>query len=169
MTKDFRKQPIYLHLREYQNDLRLFNMDNSKRSEIKEFYFKTTNKELKDFKNVASQLYKFVEDSVTDNFMNLPIKKYCELKGISFQNIQMLEDSIDTWTEPNLESYTTYTNSEVANERLKDFQELKKAFNKFASKYDVNKNQLNHALRNVAFYCQQTNDVFANPEFINRK
>ena len=167
MTNTFEKKPIYTYLREYQNELRIFNLDTPTRNKIKDFFKQTTGKELTDFKNITGQLYKHIEETAQDNVMQLDIKKYCELKGINFNYITELENSIETWVEPNIENFTSYTTSEKANQKLKDFHELKKAFNKFSTKYGLNPNALNLSLKNVCSFDGHCNDIFATPEFIN--
>lgn len=166
-SNTFKKQPFYFDQREFNNDLRVFSMDNPTRKKIKDFYLKTTGSELKDFNNITKQLYDYVESNVTDNFMNLPIEKYCQLKGISFEHIRQAEQSIDTWIEPQIENYTWYTNNEKGNEKLADFQTLKKAFSKFSNKYGINPNALNLALTNISYYDGNTNDIYPTQTFIN--
>jgi hypothetical protein len=167
MQTTFKKQAIYFDQREYNNQLRIFNLDNATRTRVKDFFLKTTGKQLTDFKDITAQLYNHLQETATDNVMNLRIDRYAELKGISYDHIKQAEESIESWIEPDVNNFTCWTNSEKANEKLKDFFELKKAFKKFANKYGINPNAMNLALKNISYYDGTTNDVYPTETFIN--
>jgi hypothetical protein len=165
----FKKQPYIFYQTDYNAALRKYELDNSRRKKIRDFFFETTGRELTDVKNIAEQLYNHIEQTATDNVMKLDIKTYCKLKGIDFTFISELENIIETWEAPNIDAFTCFTENEKENERLADFIKLKKEFTKFTNKYNFNPNLINASLRSITWYDPLTNDVYPTQPFIKAK
>jgi hypothetical protein len=164
--QQFKKQLISFDTITFQNEVLKYKLDQTSLQAVQAKYKELTGVELLDCTNIIEQAYNHFERS-KDNVMNLSGAKYCEVKEIDLTALKSLVSKFENLPEPNQDDFSIFTVDEAANEKLKAFRELQKAYSKFAALAGFNDAQLLVSLKQAALFSHHLQAVVPNPNFIN--
>lgn len=164
--QQFKKELISFDTITFQNEVLKYKLDQAAFKAIQTKYKEVTGNDLLDPSNILEQVYNHFERS-KDNVMSLSGAKYCDVKEIDLTSLKSLVSKFDNLPEPNKDDYSVFTVDEAANEKLKSFRELQKAYSKFASLAGFNEAQLGLSLKQTALFSHFLQAIVPNSNWIN--
>lgn len=100
------------------------------------------------------------------NLMKLSANKFAELKGIDFNGLNTAYSKCRFIEPPKEDDFKQCTKNEMEQERLEDFKNLIREYDKFSTKYQMNKNAIAHTLRGIVNFNHGNNTIEPTKEFI---